>query len=100
MLKTFLFLSMNYSEDTLKKIEELAEIYVTISDMAVLLDIPADILREDIRNRNSPAHKAYNRGKVQSKIKLRAQEMKLASIGSPLALENTRKNLLDMEDDE
>ena len=45
-------------------------------------------------------YKAYHRGKVLSKVKLHAQEMKLASIGSPLALDNTRKNLLDMEDDE
>ena len=28
------------------------------------------------------------------------QEMMLAQIGSPLALENARNNLLDMEDDE
>ena len=28
------------------------------------------------------------------------QEMQLAYVGSPLALENTRNNLLDMEDDE
>ncbi len=48
----------------------------------------------------SPAYKAYHRGKVLSKVQLRTQEMKLARIGSPLALDNTRKNLLDMEDDE
>ncbi len=46
------------------------------------------------------AYKAYHRGKVLSKVQLRSQEMKLAQIGSPLALDNTRKNLLDMEDDE
>lgn len=91
---------MNYSEETLKKIEQWAEIYLSISDMAVLLDIPAETLREDIRNRFSNASKAYNRGKVASKLKLYEQEMKLASIGSPLALDNTRNHLLEMEDDE
>ena len=91
---------MNYSEETLKKIEEWAEIYLPVSDMAVILDIPQEQLREDIRNRSSEVSKAYHRGKVLSKVKLHTQEMKLASIGSPLALENTRKNLLDMEDDE
>ncbi len=50
--------------------------------------------------KTSPAYKAYHRGKVLSKVQLRTQEMKLARIGSPLALDNTRKNLLDMEDDE
>lgn len=33
-------------------------------------------------------------------MKLLHQEMQLAYVGSPLALENTRNNLLDMEDDE
>lgn len=91
---------MNYSEEILKKIEEWAEIYLPISDMAAILNIPPEVLREDIRNRRSDVYKAYYRGKVLSKVKLRAQEMNLALIGSPLALENTRKNLLDMEDDE
>lgn len=91
---------MNYSDEILKKIEEWAEIYLPISDMAVILDIPPEKLREDIRDRSSDVYKAYHRGKVLSKVKLHAQEMKLASIGSPLALDNTRKNLLDMEDDE
>ena len=47
-----------------------------------------------------PAQHTNHRGKVLSKVQLRTQEMKLARIGSPLALDNTRKNLLDMEDDE
>lgn len=42
----------------------------------------------------------YHRGKAASRVKLLHQEMQLAYVGSPLALENTRNNLLDMEDDE
>lgn len=91
---------MKYSPEELKKIEEWAQIYLPITDMAVILDIPADVLREDIRDRSSDVYKAYNRGKVLSKVRLRTQEMQLAQVGSPLALDNTRKNLLDMEDDE
>lgn len=44
--------------------------------------------------------KAYRRDKAASKVKLHSQEMMLAQVGSPLALENARANLLDMEDDE
>lgn len=91
---------MKYSQEELKKIEEWAQIYLPITDMAVILDVPADVLREDIRDRSSDVYKAYNRGKVLSKVRLRTQEMQLAQVGSPLALDNTRKNLLDMEDDE
>lgn len=91
---------MTYSQDELTQIEKFASIYLKISDMAIILDIPADILREDIADRSSAVSKAYRKGKIASKVKLLAQEMQLAQIGSPLAIENTHKNLLDMEDDE
>ena len=91
---------MTYSQDELTQIEKFASIYLTISDMAIILDIPADIMREDIADRSSAVSKAYRKGKIASKVKLLAQEMQLAQIGSPLAIENTHKNLLDMEDDE
>lgn len=91
---------MIYSEEILKKIEDYASIYLKISDIAVILDIPADILRSDIAVRSSAVSKAYRRGKAMSKINIHRQEMALAQVGSPLALENAHRNLLDMEDDE
>lgn len=91
---------MTYSEKELQQIERLASIYMPISDIAIILDIPAETLREDISSRSSEVGKAYRRGKASSKVKLRSQEMMLAQVGSPLALENAAKNLLDMEDDE
>lgn len=91
---------MTYSPEQLEQIERFASIYLKISDMAVILDIPAERLREDIANKSTDVHKAYTKGKVSAKVKLLHQEMLLAQVGSPLAIENTHKNLLDMEDDE
>lgn len=91
---------MTYSEEELKQIEDLSSIFMKISDIAVILDIPADVLREDISNRQNPAYKAYNRGKITAKVKLRRQEMEFAAVGSPLAMENTINALTEMEDDE
>lgn len=91
---------MIYSETELTQIEKFASIYLKISDIADLLDIPADVLRSDIADRGPDVSKAYRRGKAASKVKLHSQEMMLAQVGSPLALENARANLLDMEDDE
>jgi len=71
-----------------------------VSDIAVILDIPADVLRSDIADRITEVSKAYRRSKAASKVKPHSQEMMLAQVGSPLALENARPNLLDMEDDE
>ena len=91
---------MNYSNEELTQIEKFASIYLKISDMAVILEIPADMLRSDIADRGSDVSKAYRRGKAASKVKLHSQEMMLAQVGSPLAIENAHRNLLDMEDDE
>ena len=90
---------MTYSETELQQIEKYASIYLKISDIAVILDIPADVLRSDIADRGTDVSKAY-RGKAASKVKLHSQEMMLAQVGSPLAIENAHRNLLDMEDDE
>lgn len=91
---------MNYSPDLLKQIEAYASVYLPISDIAVILDIPSDILRDDIKDSSSDVGKAYRRGKIASKVKLHQQEMTLAMIGSPQALANAHSNLIDMEEDE
>jgi len=89
-----------YSAEILDQIEQYASIYLKISDMAVILDLPAEQLRSDIADRSTEVSKRYHRGKAASKVKLLHQEMQLAYVGSPLALENAQKNLMDMEDDE
>lgn len=91
---------MEYPKEILEQIEKYASIYLPISDIALIIDVKAEVLRADIADRGSAVSKAYRRGKAASKVQLRAQEMKLAMVGSPLALENARRNLLDMEDDE
>ena len=93
-------MNIEYSEETLAQIEQYSSIYLKISDMAVILDVPAEQLREDIADRSTEVSKRYHRGKATSKVKLLHQEMQLAYVGSPLALENAQKNLMDMEDDE
>lgn len=82
------------------QIEQYASIYLKISDMAVILGISSTQLREDIVDKSTEVSRRYHRGKAASRVKLLHQEMQLAYVGSPLALENKRNNLLDMEDDE
>ncbi|WP_407401487.1 hypothetical protein [Sodaliphilus sp.] len=91
---------MNYTEQQLEQIEKFASIYLKISDMATVLDVPAEVLRWDISQRETEVSKRYHKGKAASKVKLLSQEMLLAQVGSPLAVENAHRNLMDMEDDE
>lgn len=91
---------MIYSEQQLKEIEEYASIFMKISDIASLVGVESEVLRTDILGRNIEVSKAYKLGKARSKTELHRQDMKMAKIGSPLAVENVYKNLLNMEDDE
>ena len=93
-------MKMNFTKEQLEQINKWASIYLPISDMALMLDVPAEMLREEIRNKHTEVSLAYYRGKASSRVKLHQQEMLLAQVGSPLAIENAHRNLLDMEDDE
>lgn len=91
---------MTFTQEQLEQINKWASIYLPISDMALMLDVPAEMLRDEIRNKHTEVSLAYYRGKAASRVKLHQQEMLLAQVGSPLAIENAHRNLLDMEDDE
>lgn len=91
---------MTLTPAQLEEIEKYASIYLPISDIAVLLSVHPDELRDEIRCRRSQVSLAYHRGKAASRVKLHHQEMLLAQVGSPLAIENAHRNLLEMEDDE
>lgn len=55
--------------------------------MAVILGVPSETLRRDIADRTTAVSQRYHRGKAASRVKLLHQEMQLAYVGSPLALE-------------
>lgn len=91
---------MDYTAEQLEQVEKLASIYLPITDIALIIEVEPSVLRSDIATEGSEVRRRYLRGKAISKDKLHKQEMQLAEVGSPLALENARRNLLDMEDDE
>lgn len=91
---------MDYSEQQLTYVEKCAQVYMKITDIALIIEVPAHELRADISDETTEVSRRYRRGKALSKLQLHEQEMALAKVGSPLALENARNNLLDMEDDE
>lgn len=91
---------MTYTDKELQQIEVMAGLYLTITDIALILGTTPEELRRDIGIVGSPAHNAYQKGKVSRKVELRKQEIQLAQVDSPLALENARLALIEMEDDE
>ena len=91
---------MDYSPEQLEQVEKLASVFMKITDIALIIEVDASTLRADIANESTEVSRKYRRGKAKSKLEILQQEMALAKVGSPLALENSRNNLLDMEDDE
>lgn len=91
---------MEYTPQQLDNVEQMASVYMPISDIALIIEVDVHELRADITAQNTEVSRRYRRGKAISKLQIRQQEMQLAKVGSPLALENANKNLLDMEDDE
>lgn len=91
---------MTYTDNELKQIEAMASLYLTVTDIAIVLGQKPEELRRDVNTDGRPANIAYTRGKVTRKVQLRKQEIELAQVGSPLALENARLALIEMEDDE
>ena len=91
---------MTFTEKELEQIEQMASLYLSVTDIATVLDKRPEELRREIRTKDSPAARAYQKGKTMRKVQLRKQEIQLAQVGSPLALENARLALIDREDDE
>ena len=44
---------MTFTQEQLEQINKWASIYLPISDMALMLDIPAEMLRDEIRNKHT-----------------------------------------------
>lgn len=88
---------MEYNEELLLKIEEYAGLLTTISDMAVLLDIDEDVLRDDITNKSSIVSLRYRKAKATTELELRRQEIDLAKLGSPIAIELVQKYKMNQQ---
>lgn len=91
---------MTFTEQELEQIEQLASLYLSVTDIATVMGVRPEELRKQIRIKDDPVAIAYQKGKTMRKVQLRKQEIQLAQVGSPLALENSRLALIDMEDDE
>lgn len=91
---------MVYSEEQLKKIEGFAAKFTPISDIAILMGLDTDVLKLEIKDSSSLVSEFYRRGKATTAMKLREQEIELALVGSPLAVQLTTSYLTDMDIDE
>lgn len=76
---------MEFTTDELDKVKEYAGLFLTVDDIAVLLEKDVDEFRDEFRNKKSSLFLAYRYGQVASKRDLRRPVIKLAGHGSPQA---------------
>lgn len=86
--------------EQMEQLSEYASLYLPLSDIAILLEVDFFDLKNLCTTIGTPEYVAYRKGKLETKLKLHEQEKRLAMTGAPLALENMKANLIDMEDDE
>lgn len=91
---------MNYSTKQLEQIHEYATNLTPVGDIAYLMGIDPDELRADIGRKNAPVSLACHRGKAETSLCLRKQEIDFAKLGSPLAVRLASSYIQDMTDDE
>lgn len=88
---------MNYSESDLEKISEYAGLLLNIPEIAVLLDFDEDELRDAISLKTHGISIAYRKSKTQTILEMRQEEIQLAKLGSPGAMDIIQKYIIDQK---
>lgn len=88
---------MEYTGDELQKVSEYAGLLMTITDIALLMDIDEDELRSDIADKSNKASRAYRLSKTETVLELHRQEIELAKLGSPLSVELTQNYIINQQ---
>jgi predicted transcriptional regulator of viral defense system len=93
---------MNLTDEQLALIEDYASNFMTWREIAVLLEIDQQELRELLSDLKSPAYLRYKKGKTKSVYEINKYLVKLAKLGSPQAgilVKNDINRQEDAEDD-
>ena len=91
---------MILTDEMIQELGSLARELTPVSDIAVLLGLDEFGLREVLSDHTHPASVAYRRGKAETRLRLRRNELELAEAGSPLAVAMVKSYMEDMDNDE
>lgn len=73
---------MNLTNEQLLKIEESSACFMTPEEIAVIIEQPVNDFLKVLKDKSSDAYLAYQRGKVNQKLKLRKRVIEMAEYGS------------------
>ena len=90
---------MDYSQDSLNKIRQLASQLTPVTEIGILLGFDESLFRDDIATVGHPARVAYLSGYAETALEIRKRNLDLAKAGSPAADEALRIYLKRMMND-
>lgn len=88
---------MNLTDEELSLIEEYAGLFLTIGEIAIMLEKDVPKLIAASKNKTNPVYMAYMKGKIKMKVDIRRKVIKMAIHGSPKAEEQVNKYISDQE---
>ena len=88
---------MEYNSSQLEKVQEYAGLLMNVSDISVLIGVNEDSFREDIGNNNTAVSIAFRKGQIETVLELRKQEIEMAKLGSPMAVELIQKYIIEQK---
>jgi hypothetical protein len=87
----------NYSTEVLHQIKEYASYLLRPEQIARLIDCYPDEFKQLLKRKKHPVAVAYEKGKTETILAVRKQEIELAKLGSPMAVEMVAKFIIDQE---
>lgn len=91
---------MTLTNTQIELIKHYTALLFKISDIALLIDVDPDELRDEIANKKTEASKIYHTTKLLVISKLRAQEIEQAELGSNTAIELVTQYIQEQKLDE
>ena len=91
---------MKFTHTQIGLIEKYTGLLFKISDIALMIDVDPDELRDEIANKKTEVSKIYHTTKLLVISKLRAQEIEQAELGSNTAIELVTKYIQEQKLDE
>ncbi len=89
-----------YSEETLQRVKEYSALFLNPVQICRLLDLKLTEFKADIRKPEHPLRVAYEKGKFETVLELRKQEIDLAKLGSPMAIELVNSFIIEQKQSE
>ena len=79
--------------EKIEKIRELAGLFFTYEEIAILIEANPDEFIAEVKNNNTDIYKAYISGKMEGEYKIRKKTYERAIKGSPAAEEILLKHI-------